>query len=95
MLDVIMGSREIISYRGWYAWRGGGSKSWVWLQPFVVLLGVCRLCIIVESYLLKTVVVLAVIVLKLEINVCIIGKYLSKNGHEKHKTTHLIFYGNN
>jgi len=40
MLDVIMGSREIISYRGWYAWRGGRNKSWVWLQPFVVLLSV-------------------------------------------------------
>jgi hypothetical protein len=40
MLDVIMGSGEIISYSGWYAWWGGGNKSWVWLQPFVVLLSV-------------------------------------------------------
>ena len=38
MLDVIMGSREIISYRGWYAWQGGGNRGWVWVQPFVVLL---------------------------------------------------------
>jgi len=28
MLDVVMGSREIISYRGWYAQRGGGNKRW-------------------------------------------------------------------
>lgn len=82
MLDVIMGSREIINYRGWYAWWGGGNKSWVWLQPFVVLLSVLRLCIIVESSLLKNVVVWAVIVLKLEINIHIIVKYLSKNGYE-------------
>jgi hypothetical protein len=40
MLGVIVGSREIISYRGWYAQRDGGKKRWAWLQPFVVQLSV-------------------------------------------------------
>jgi len=36
----------------------------------------------VESSLLKNVVVLVVTVLKLEINICVIVKYVSKNGYE-------------
>jgi hypothetical protein len=40
VLDVIMGSREIINYRDWYAWQGGGNEGWVWIQPFVVLLSI-------------------------------------------------------